>query len=208
MEVRIGKHRMDVPGVWFTSDWHLGHENIIRYCNRPFKNALEMDEEIILKCNESAGVADVLFFIGDFCFYDRRRDECSYEELAEQYRSRINCQNIYFIHGNHDKKLRGSDAFRKLWRGTYDLLEVEVNQQRITLCHYAMRVWDKSHHGSWQLYGHSHGDLADDPKLLSFDCGVDCFKFYPVHFNHVKEIMDKKRKAGAGSTLHHRKEQE
>ena len=36
-------------------------------------------------------------------------------------------------------------------------------EQDIVLCHYAMRVWQKSHYGAWMLYGHSHGTLPDNP---------------------------------------------
>ena len=208
MEIRIGKWRTECPNAFWTSDWHLGHENIIRYSKRPFRDVQEMDNTIITRCNERVGPDDIMFYLGDFCFYDRRRDRCRYEELAEHYRNRINCKNIYYVHGNHDKKLRGLDAFRRLWRGTYDLLDVEVDGQKIILCHYAMRVWDRSHHGSYSLYGHSHGDLPDDPKLLSFDCGVDCFNYYPVSFSEVNEIMAKKRQAGAGNTLHHKRSTE
>ncbi len=37
--------------TWFTSDFHLGHRNIIRYCDRPFHSTDEMDEAIIENLN-------------------------------------------------------------------------------------------------------------------------------------------------------------
>jgi calcineurin-like phosphoesterase family protein len=55
-----------------------------------------------------------------------------------------------------------------------------------------MRVWNKSHHGAWHLYGHSHGTLPDDPNALSFDCGVDCHNYTPISFEQVEAIMAKK----------------
>jgi hypothetical protein len=50
---------------------------------------------------------------------------------------------------------------------------VEVNGQPIWLSHYAHRVWMRSHHGAWHLYGHGHHSLPDDPHARSIDVGVD-----------------------------------
>jgi hypothetical protein len=55
-----------------------------------------------------------------------------------------------------------------------------------------MRTWNKSHRGSWHLYGHSHGTLPDDPHSMSFDVGVDCHNYRPLSFEQVKAVMSKK----------------
>ncbi len=47
--------------------------------------------------------------------------------------------------------------------GRPNLAEISVHGQPIVICHYAMRVWNRSHHGAWHLYGHSHGNLPDTP---------------------------------------------
>lgn len=53
--------------TWFTSDFHLGHFNIIRYCNRQFADTQEMNEAIVERMNASVKPNDVLYFLGDFC---------------------------------------------------------------------------------------------------------------------------------------------
>lgn len=73
-----------------------------------------------------------------------------------------------------------------------DYKEIRHNGQRIILCHYAFRVWNSSHHGSWHLYGHSHGSLPDDLGALSWDVGSDNNNFTPISFEQVKEIMSHK----------------
>jgi calcineurin-like phosphoesterase family protein len=70
-----------------------------------------------------------------------------------------------------------------------------VGKQGIVLCHYAMRVWLHHGRGTWQLYGHSHGNLPDEPLALSMDVGVDTHDFRPLHIEEIQAIM--KRKAAA-----------
>src|SRR3972149_8794578 len=77
---------------WFTADLHLGHSNILKYCNRPFQNILEHDVELLKCLNSCVKKTDNLYLIGDIFWKD-----------TEQYLKRINCQNLYFIIGSHDK---------------------------------------------------------------------------------------------------------
>jgi calcineurin-like phosphoesterase family protein len=55
------------------------------------------------------------------------------------------------------------------------------------LCHYGLRVWDRSHHGALHLYGHSHGTLPGDSQSL--DVGVDGWEFTPVNIEQVRDRM-------------------
>jgi calcineurin-like phosphoesterase family protein len=85
------------------SDPHFGHENIIKYCNRPFSNVKEMDETIINNINNRVAETDTLFVIGDFCM--KRSSEASNapQNAFDYYRNQIKCKNIIFLRGNHDK---------------------------------------------------------------------------------------------------------
>jgi len=75
------------------------------------------------------------------------------------------------------------------------LSEINVVKQRIVLCHYAMRVWPHHAQGAWHLYGHSHGNLPDEPLSLSLDVVVDTHDFRPWHFDEIEAI--RKAKAAA-----------
>ena len=68
--------------------------------------------------------------------------------------------------------------------------EDKIEGQYIVICHYAMKTWAKSHYNSWQLFGHSHGELKGVGKQM--DIGVDTHNFYPYSFNEIKRIMSKK----------------
>lgn len=165
-------------GIWFTSDFHFGHFNIIRYCNRPFANAQAMDDAIADGVNACVKPNDVLYFLGDFCL--------GRAEQVIAYRKRLACKTIHFIEGNHDKVTRTQEQLFTTW-GV--LSEINVAKQRIVLCHYAMRVWPHHAQGAWHLYGHSHGNLPDDSRSLSIDVGVDAHAFRPWHFDELQAVM-------------------
>jgi calcineurin-like phosphoesterase family protein len=68
-------------------------------------------------------------------------------------------------------------------------MDVEIEGIPITLCHYAMRVWNKSHFNAWQLFGHSHATLS--PIGKQYDIGVDNNEFRPISFKQLQLIMAK-----------------
>ena len=52
--------------LWLTSDLHFGHENIIRYCDRPFADVDAMNRALVDRWNEVVGDDDVVWVLGDF----------------------------------------------------------------------------------------------------------------------------------------------
>lgn len=180
--------------TFFTSDTHFGHANIAGAKvstwdkgYRIFNSVQEMDETLIANWNAKVKQFDTVYHLGDFAF-------CG-PEPAERIRKRLNGV-IHLILGNHDKTALSiqnqAKAGSKPFASVNDVMEVKVGNQRIWLSHYAHRVWNKSHHGVWHLYGHSHGSLPDDPNSKSFDCGVDCHNYAPLSFDEVARIMNKK----------------
>jgi calcineurin-like phosphoesterase family protein len=175
--------------VWFTSDHHWGHANIIRFSNRPFASVEEMDEALVERWNGVVQTGDTVYHLGDMFLY---KDVAKARAIRERLKG-----NICLIEGNHESTaLRMKERFA--W--VKEIADVKIpdpdaagGEQRIVLCHYAFRVWNKSHHGAWHLYGHSHGSLADDPLARSFDAGVDCHDYAPISYRRVKELMGAKQ---------------
>lgn len=154
---------------FFTSDQHFGHDNIIKYCSRPFLSIEEMDACIIQRHNEIVKPGDVVIHAGDFTLKNRI--------AAQLYIKQLNGNQV-FLKGSHDSWL--PDSYSTRWERTIDGIHIVVD-------HYAMRVWPRSHYNSWMLYGHSHGRL--EPIGKSWDIGVDNNNFYPVSFSSLKQIM-------------------
>lgn len=175
---------------FFTSDTHYSHRNVIKYCNRPFKDEEEMNESMIANYNSVVGANDVVYHLGDFAFEKDR-------SILEHIMARLNGEK-HIIWGNHDNLLK-SVKWKDHFHTSSDLRTIYVPAesnngvvQRIVLCHYAMRVWDQSHYGTWHLHGHSHGTLSDIKEILSCDVGVDCWNFTPVSMEQLNAHMAKK----------------
>jgi len=137
-----------------------------------------MDQTILDRLNASVKANDILYFLGDFCIGSKVR--------ALEHRKQIRCEKIFAVPGNHDKQIRKlTEEFSWL----SNLAEISIHGQPIVICHYAMRVWNRSHHGAWHLYGHSHGNLPDTPSSLSMDVGVDTHDFRPWHSDEIRALM-------------------
>ena len=162
---------------YFTSDLHLGHSNIIKYCRRPFQNSTEtmlidlaykgviplqelsiskesvekMDFQIISAINKTVKKDDHLVILGDFCFCESKFKE----KIVEKYTEKIACKNTTLILGNHDDK----EIMKKYFKHVHDYYIFNIDGTIIVTSHYPMRTWYKQNKKSWMLYGHTHGLL-------------------------------------------------
>lgn len=183
---------------WFTSDHHFDHDMVIKYAKRPFhkengdRDVFLMNETLVNNHNQVVAPHDTVYFLGDL----------GLNTTAERiYDIIIRMNGVkYWVPGNHDKTLRKSNKLLSLFEWVRDITEIRIPDptmeksggQLITLCHYAMRVWNKSHYGAWQLYGHSHGSLHEDPHARQLDVGVDCWNYFPAAYDEIKLKMAQK----------------
>lgn len=169
--------------LFFTSDEHYGHSNIIKFCKRPFKDIWEEIDVCIKNHNSVVPKGGRTYHIGDMFWRTLPL------KIALDIIHALNGQH-YFIWGNHDELMEENEILRKAFVWTKDIGVVD-HDPKIVLCHYAMRVWRGSHKGTWQLYGHTHNNLPE-AKHLCFDSGVDAWNFFPVSIDQVREKMQLK----------------
>jgi calcineurin-like phosphoesterase family protein len=187
--------------TWFTADLHLGHANIIKFCERPYLSPAEAaalagdprgdfpvsdetvarhDAALIDNINEVVARQDQLYVLGDFCL--GRLDQVA------AYLSRIRCRHVCLVRGNHDRRSALPAFHRVMEQGL-----IKVRGQKIFLNHFPMRSWQAFIHGSWHLYGHVHGHLrAEDEAndwMLVKDVGVDANNYRPLSFDEVAAYM-------------------
>ncbi len=164
-----------MSNTFFTSDPHYGHANIIKYCNRPFADTNEMDEAMIRNWNSVVKDNDDVYILGDFAMGNRPAPE-----IIKRLSGRK-----HLIWGNHD-----SNQVRNcsLWASSQPYLELKGYAKFLVLCHYKFQVFNKSHRGGVQFFGHSHGSIPGNSQQI--DVGVDCFNFTPIEVNEAFAHME------------------
>jgi calcineurin-like phosphoesterase family protein len=174
--------------LYFVSDTHFGHDNIRIYQNRPFGTVEEMDEALIARWNEKVEPDALVYHLGDFAFKNPAR-----------YARQLN-GNITLIMGNHDKKSIGcyehECGFTVHKHSYLDIAtQLEPGKSHIvymTLCHYCMMTWNKSHFGAWHLFGHTHTDiLPNTGKSMNVCVGVNN-DYEPTSLADVVKYMKKR----------------
>jgi calcineurin-like phosphoesterase family protein len=176
--------------IYFTSDEHYGHANVIKFCNRPFSSVEEMNEGLVERHNQRVRQGDLVYHLGDM-FWRKLG-----VEKAREIINRLNGQH-YYVWGNHEELMESNADLRNRFVWCKDIARVfpskGTDYPKIVLCHYAMRTWRGSHRGDWHLYGHTHAGIPE--YGLSFDVGVDARNFFPVSVDEVADIMRRKKAA-------------
>ena len=162
--------------LYFTSDPHYGHANIMKFCNRPFKDVSHMNQSLIENWNSVIKEDDICFILGDFTMHGKQ----SWENLLDNLLG-----NKILIVGNHDKSNCISyDKFVAVYEGFVNISVLdEGKEQLITLCHYPMLSWSQSHRGAWQLFGHWHNKKINAPT----DSGENILEANREVSDYVKE---------------------
>lgn len=154
--------------TWIVSDTHFYHENIIRYCNRPYANAVEMNEDLIAKWNNVVGKDDLVWHLGDFAFGSKDH----VKEIVSRLNGRIN-----LVMGNHDHH-KVSFYYESGFHRVYDHPIVVSNF--FILSHEPLQ-WIKDGGVYANVYGHVHDqELYKDFTSNSFCACVERIGYAPI----------------------------
>jgi len=163
---------------WFISDTHLGHENIIKYCKRPFASLIEMDEAIIKNWNTRVKKDDVVFHLGDFCFRKSGEAPGSQKKAFEYYMSKLN-GDIILIQGNHEKSNVGNKSI-------IESMVIKYGGKRIYLTHdpkYSKKEFELN------FTGHVHNNEPVCRKLslnsTIVNLCVEHWNYSPISINEI-----------------------
>lgn len=182
--------------TYFTSDLHLGHENIIRFSNRPFSSIEEMNRTLIDNWNSRVTDRDDIYILGDM--FHKATD---IEKILGKLKGRK-----HMVIGNHDYTWMKKVDMAKWFIEINNIIVLKEGGRTMTLCHYPLLSWPHMEYGGWCIYGHIHNSIPEgtgwdfisqNPRLLN--AGVDINGYYPVPFEELitnNEIFKKEHLAG------------
>lgn len=173
----------ETPRRFLTSDLHIGHENVISYCDRPYMNKEKMNEDIVQTWNEKVRPQDIVYVLGDFSLSPR---------YLEEIGLRLNGTK-HLITGNHDKcfgfktnakAAKIVDRYLTVFATVKDSDTLTLKDGRtVLLSHFPYQSKEGGKHDQryWQqrpkdkgmvlLHGHIHGAYIKDGRMI--DVGYD-----------------------------------
>ncbi len=189
--------------VWFTSDTHFGHANIIKFCGRPWDSVEEMNEGIIERWNSVVDKDDTVFHLGDVAL-GPIHDSLALIKRLNGYK--------YLVPGNHDRCWshwgHKNDYQRNRWEEAYrdvgfDILDEYVelsfgNGWRVGMCHlpYDGDSQEEARYAKLRptpglplIHGHIH--TTDRARSMDqFHVGMDAWRYYPVHEDVIMDWLN------------------
>ena len=186
--------------IWFTSDPHFGHTNIIKYSSRPFADVREMNDELVKRHNALVKENDVVYRLGDFSLN---------KAMAKLYLPQLKGYHI-LIPGNHDhchpvhtkKEEKRKAMFDYYMNAGFKDIRITdklyMNGTNVNLHHMPyyeegadglrfnnLRLKDE---GEWLLHGHVHTAWKTRDKMINV--GVDVWDYAPVSWDQIAAIVN------------------
>lgn len=199
--------------VFFISDLHFYHTNIIKYCNRPYSDVDEMNADIIKRWNSVIHKGDVVWNLGDFAFVKKHE-----KDKIKKLVSKLNGKQ-YLILGNHDRRISRNLRFwydlgfekvydkPVLFQDQYILSHeplkskhhLDLNGTQLKNIHghihnsnqdyYDMKDEDKP---NWNSPNHKELRTIPDISKNSFNVSLEVINYTPIRFEQIVDAMNKK----------------
>lgn len=180
--------------IWFTSDPHYWHTNVIRFCDRPYSSVEEMNEALIANWNSVVAEGDTVYVLGDFCFAGTTK--------IVPIMQRLQGTKI-LVKGNHDWKYKDARWLEFGFSAVvphHTLEGVNVPGGILKLSHFPYvgggdhgehkeryvehRLYDE---GGWLLHGHVHTTWKLKDRMVNV--GVDQWGMKPVSLKEIEELI-------------------
>lgn len=161
---------------WATSDTHFFHDNILRYCSRPFDSTYLMHKAFIENWNAVVTTEDIVYHLGDVAMGGAAK-----ANDVKQILSQLNGK-IKLIKGNHDTYVLRNPCF-SMFDSVCSKTILNYNGIDFQLTHHPPDEWDKD---SISLHGHTHGAIDEDNLITTrLDVGVDSHNYTPISFDDI-----------------------
>jgi calcineurin-like phosphoesterase family protein len=184
---RVGKFMT----TYFTSDQHYGHANIIKYCNRPFRDVDDMRETMIANHNSVVKDGDEVWHLGDFSMSEKQ---------VQPILSRLNGKHI-LVMGNHDichplNRRCDAGAIGRYLDYGFEAVLMDLEDMGFLMHHMPYSSPDEhdkrylkhrpGDSGKILLHGHVHEKWKTRGRMINV--GVDVWNFTPVSLDTIKDL--------------------
>ena len=201
--------------IFFTSDWHIGHKNVLDFSKRPFRDLDHMHQVLINNYNAMINDSSICYFLGDFGL--------SGSEVMTKVIRQLKGTKVLIL-GNHDKK---SNAMYNIgFDVVLNSATIYVAGERLTISHCPLREvfredttgmnnsdgtenwhgenrhiqYSVKNEGQFHLHGHCHAPNSGKSKVKEnkqWDVGVDGNDYRPVSISQIESwIVRTKEKEG------------
>ncbi len=184
--------------VYYISDLHFGHKNILAYDDREFSDIETHDRALMEIWNSTVDPDDEVWLLGDISWYNPLR--------TIEIFSRLNGTK-YLCAGNHDKRILKNKNVRDLFAEITDYKEIRLTDRiGVVLCHYPIPCFNHHFHGWIHLYGHVHAsfewnmmkqvqyqmtELYDaDCRMYNIGCMMPGMDYTPRTLNEILRIYE------------------
>lgn len=201
---------MNNKKIFFTSDLHIGHANVIKFDKRPFRDLEHMHQVLINNFNSTVPVEGVTYFLGDIGLCNAT----TVKQVIEQ----LNGTKVLVL-GNHDKGMNAmyNQGFDVVLHGAKMLIANEI----VTMSHYPLLgvyredtsemkgaqegdLWHGCNRasikqiavknfGQFHLSGHIHSPNGGKSKKIldkQMDIGVVANNFRPVSISQIESWIN------------------
>ncbi|MBM7635912.1 MULTISPECIES: metallophosphoesterase [Streptococcus] len=171
--------------IYFIADTHFHHENVIKFCNRPFSTIEDMNQKLIDNWNQIVTDNDDVYILGDFLYRGNAKQA---NEILQSLKGRK-----FLIKGNHEHYLDSPDFDQNLFEWIKDYHTLHYQKRKFILFHYPILEWDSYFHNSIHLYGHVHNNRTDYFKQIlgkrAINVGADMIDFTPISIEQILDLV-------------------
>ena len=133
--------------IYYISDLHFGHRNVIEMDHRPFETIEEMDETLIRQWNDRVTEQDDVYIVGDFAY----RNGYTATWYLRQLKGRK-----HLIIGNHDRHTIKDPKALECFASVETMKRIDDNGRTVCLCHFPVAEWNGKRRGGYHVHGHLH----------------------------------------------------
>lgn len=174
----------DENTLWFTSDLHFNHANVIKYSNRPFIDRDEMNDELIRLHNKKVHPLDHVIYVGDIAF-------CS-DVMGTEFVDRLNGEVKHLVIGNHDLKNKKAKqmGFEKIPNSISLLMVIEYEEFIIIVSHFPLGNLPSMDNGRYVFNVHGHTHEREEESIHHISVCVERTNYMPVSLGRIEKIIE------------------